>query len=68
MSFNITLDTMIEAGKERYFVRIIHPDRPKDVKPWDEGYMDLFSTLIKEHAEMEKERWEEFLNYKGINI
>ena len=62
-SFKVVVNTMIEAGRERYFVTIYHPERPADAKPWDEGRIDVYDTYIKENAESEKAGWEDFFKY-----
>ena len=67
--FKVVVNTMIEAGRERYFVTIYHPERPADAKPWDEGRMDVYDTFIEENAKFERDSWQEFFDYpkpKGI--
>lgn len=60
--FTVALSTMTEAGKEIYFVSIDQPTRPITAAPWDSGRMDVFKTFIKEHAELERDYWVDFLN------
>lgn len=62
-NFEVVVNTMVEAGRERYFVTLYHPERPERSLPWDEGRIDIYDTLIKENAELEKARWEDFFNY-----
>lgn len=66
-NFTVSIGTMVEAGKESYYVSIDHPKRPTNAKPWDDGRMEVFKTYIKEHAEFEKGYWEEFFNYDPEN-
>lgn len=60
---DVVKSKMVEAGKDRFFVRLIHPNRPKDAMPWDEGYMDVFSTFTEEHADEEVQRWKKFIRF-----
>jgi len=62
-SFKVVINTMVEAGKDRFFVTLYHPERPEDASIFEDGRIDVFSTHIEEHAKFERDRWEEFFSY-----
>ena len=64
--FKVKLETMVCSNETRHYVRVYHPDFPTD-KPFNtEAVMDVFSHTNLEYAEIEKERWENFFNYDGL--
>jgi len=66
--FEVRLGKMTNTNEIRYYVSVIHPNQPVDAAPWDEGRMDVFSSTNKAHAEQEKQRWQDFFNFKSIDL
>ena len=65
--FKVSVATLVASNGTTYVVCIDHPDRPLTAKPWDKGRMQVFTSSIEDHANMECKRWVCFFANKDYN-